>query len=241
MEYLLRLRLGRAAVLEWFAWRGKNAHAAGGEDGLNAKDVRGVADDKDAMEVILLRDGEDASDGFFRGATAGFCDDGAGGYAVGAQEGFADLALGETISGSAAAERDENGCKAALIEVERVFQPCAQDARGTSVILRGAEDADDVSRGSLVGAGGVGDLRIDPAEPARQRDDADEEDEGKACAEGSLEPGEAMGSKSSSHRAAALALQSHHDFVGGDDAFAKNLPGILMVGKIDDGGGQGMG
>lgn len=201
MENLSRLRLGDSSVLERFARGGEHLYAAGGKDGLNAKDVRRVADDQDAMEVILARDGEYASDGLFCRAAVGFGNDGAGGNAVGAQEVFADFALGETISGSAAAECDENGREAALIEAERVFKTGAKDARRATVVFGSAEDADDVSLRCLIGVRGAEDLPIDPAKPANQREDADKSDEDEQRAKGCLQPAVAMGSRRSSHRA----------------------------------------
>ena len=110
--------------------------------------------------------------------------------AVGEEVVAADAAFGAAgVLVGAAAEGDDDGRDAVVVEGDGFVEARVEDGRGTAGVLGGTEDGDGVGALGVVDVRGVLDLAVEPEEPAGGDDEENEEGpaeqtRGKAAARG---------------------------------------------------------
>ena len=134
---------------------------------MNPEKMRPVADDRQPSQPIGTGDHGNPARRLFGIAAMRLGDDGLLGCAHPHQVCAAHGTLGVLVA-ARSAQRDNQRCDPAMIEVQGVIQPRAINRRGPAVVLRRAKNSDRVRRRSLVLVGIGLNLHVNPAAPAHR-------------------------------------------------------------------------
>jgi len=130
-----------------------------------------VADDDDVLEVLTFRNAGQVLDLLFGVDRVCLRDNAVEGDAVGEQIVSAYAAFGFAgVFVGTAAQRDDDGCHATLVEADGLIKAGVQHWRGTAGVLGRAKDSDGVCGLGVVDLRGGFDLVIDPTKPRDSRE-----------------------------------------------------------------------
>src|SRR6185437_7451547 len=149
------------------ARRGEDIEAGAAAEQSDAEEVGAVGDDDDGVEVVGGGDLGEFRHLLLRVKGVGLGDDLVEGDAVSQQVVAADAAFGAAgVFVGAAAEGDDDGRDAVVVEGDGFVEAGVEDGRGTAGVLGGPEDGDGVGALGVVDVCGVLDLAVEPDGPA---------------------------------------------------------------------------